>query len=79
VLLRDSFESKEGAGSFGAWFKATALTAVPTVAYAVAYKAPPPAAVRFGLFSTVLLHSYDRLLKLRYPFMDHMQGNRRAF
>ena len=52
---------------------------MPTIGLAAAYRATPPAAVRFGLYSTFLLHAYDRVYKLRYPSAEHMTVNRRQF
>ena len=78
TLLRDSFEQGSGVGSLTAWAKATAITAVPTAVF-VAMRKPVPAPVLFGLYSTVLLHGYDRVLKSLTPFSEHMASNRRAF
>ena len=78
TLLRDSFEQSSGVGSLTAWAKATAVVAVPTAAFA-ALRKPVPAPVLFGLYSTVLLHGYDRVLKSLTPYSEHMVSNRRAF
>ena len=79
TLLRDSFEQSSGLGSFSSWLKATAIISVPAVGLAVYTRASPPAAVRFGVYSTVLLHLYDRVMKPKYPFGEHMEGTRRLF
>ena len=78
-LLRDSFERSDGFGSVNAYLKATAVVALPTVGYAAMYRSSPPAALRFGLYSTVLLQMYDRVYKPRQPFFEHMPLNRRQF
>jgi hypothetical protein len=43
--------------------KPLAIVSIPTLAYAAYYRALPPQALRFGLYSCVLLHVYDRILK----------------
>ena len=78
-MLRDSFEQSSGFGSWSAYAKATGIVALPTVAYAAAYRASPPAALRFGLYGTVLLHVFDRVFKPKQPFVEYMGMARRQF
>lgn len=79
VMARDSFEQSSGYGSASAWLKATGLVALPTVGFVAAKRASPPAALRFGLYGTVLLHVYDRVYKPGAPFLEHMPLSRRQF
>lgn len=78
-MLRDNFEQSSGYGSWSAYLKATGIVALPTVGMAVAQKASPPAALRFGLYGTVLLHVYDRVYKPKTPFVEYMGMSRRQF
>ena len=78
TLLRDHFEQRSGLGSLMAWAQATGLCAVPAVAFA-AMRRPVPVPVAFGLYATVLMQGYDRVLKPMVPFSDHMIANRRQF
>ena len=43
--------------------KPLAVVSIPTLAYAAYYRAVPPQALRFGVYSCVLLHLYDRVWK----------------
>jgi hypothetical protein len=79
VLARDSFERTSGFGSWSAYLKATGLVALPAAGIVAAKRASPPAALRFGLYGTVLLHMYDRVYKPTTPFVEHMGMARRQF
>ena len=79
VMARDSFEKSSGYGSWVAWAKATGLVALPTAGFIAAKRASPPAALRFGLYGTLLLHIYDRVYKPSFPFVEHMPMSRRQF
>lgn len=78
-MLRDNFEQSSGYGSWSAFAKAAGIVALPTVGMAVAQKASPPAALRFGVYGSVLLHVYDRLYKPSTPYLEHMPMSRRQF
>jgi hypothetical protein len=49
-----------------------ALVALPSVAYAAYYRAMPPAALRFGVVSCMLLHAYDRCIHPKGVMTEHM-------
>ncbi|RYG47347.1 hypothetical protein EON67_08670 [archaeon] len=52
--------------------KPLAIVGLPAAAYAAYYRSMPPQAVRFGLYSCVLLHVYDRIWKPHGAMMENM-------
>ncbi len=68
LLLRGSFErsKREWNGTFKHVAVPLTLVALPSVAYAVVKKAPPPEAAGVGLIFCLLTHSYDRMVNLQH-------------
>lgn len=59
------------------------IVALPSLAYAAYYRAVPPQALRFGVYSAALLHVYDRILKtshgISYDNLPTTHLHRRVF
>ncbi len=63
-VYRGSVENQKGASKTGllALVQPLVVTAIPTVAYAAYTRSMPAQALRFGLYSCILLHLYDRVI-----------------
>ena len=74
AAYRGSVENKKGAAKTGisALIQPLAVTAIPALAYAAYTRATPPPAVRFGLYSCVLLHLYDRCIHPKGLMTENM-------
>lgn len=83
-VYRGSVENQKGAFKTGALalVQPLVVTAIPTLAYAAYTRAMPSQALRFGLYSCVLLHLYDRVLHpkgLNTELMPMARLNRRVW
>jgi uncharacterized membrane protein len=80
VLIRGN-ETKN-INSFTDMIQPLAIVSLPAVAFGVYYQVMPPVAMRFGVLSCILLHTYDRMWKpngANFETMPHAQSRRRVW